>query len=101
MARGLADGRGRGKRAGAQKGGDRGGFWPYLAHMDSKRLTELEENIAHLTRMLDELSEVVARQDAEMALLAHRVQMLMERAAERELEAGGTALLTDEKPPHY
>ncbi|HHB81385.1 MAG TPA: SlyX family protein [Aliiroseovarius sp.] len=69
--------------------------------MDQKRLTELEETVAHLSRMLDELSEVVARQDGEMALMAHRLQMLMERAAERELDAGGTVPLADEKPPHW
>jgi len=69
--------------------------------MEQKRLTDLEETIAHLTRTLDELSEVVARQDSEMALMAHRLQMLMERAAERELDAGGTVPMADERPPHY
>ncbi len=69
--------------------------------MEQKRLTDLEETIAHLSRALDELSEVVARQDAEMAVMTHRLQMLMERAAERELDAGGTIPLADEKPPHW
>ncbi len=69
--------------------------------MDTQRLTELEETVAHLSRALDELSEVVARQDGEIARLAHRLQMLMEREAERELVAGGTVPLADQKPPHW
>ena len=69
--------------------------------MDTQRLTELEETVAHLSRALDDLSEVVARQDGEIARLAHRLHMLMEREAERELAAGGTVPLADQKPPHY
>ncbi len=69
--------------------------------MDTQRLTELEETVAHLSRALDDLSEVVARQDGEIARLTHRLHMLMEREAERELAAGGTVPLADQKPPHY
>ena len=61
----------------------------------------LEERIAHLERVTDDLSEVVARQDAEIARLTRRVEMLMMREAEREVEAGGTAPLADQKPPHW
>ncbi len=69
--------------------------------MDKDRITELEESVTHLTRMLDELSEVIARQDSEIALMAHRIRLLMERAGEQELAAGGTVPLADEKPPHW
>ncbi len=69
--------------------------------MNTQRLTELEETVAHLSRALEDLSEVVARQDSEIARLAHRLQMLMEREAERELAAGGTVPLADQKPPHW
>ncbi|MBY6201312.1 SlyX family protein [Maritalea mobilis] len=62
---------------------------------------KLEEALAHLTRVVDELSEVVARQDAEITRLSRRVGMLMEREAERELEQGGTVPLADQKPPHW
>jgi SlyX protein len=64
-------------------------------------LGKIEERIAHLERMLDDLSEVVARQDGEIARLTRRVEMLMSREAEREVEAGGTAPLADQKPPHW
>lgn len=62
---------------------------------------KLEEQIAHLTKTVDELSEVVARQDAEIATLTRRVEMLMQRAAEAELDAGGSAVVADQKPPHW
>jgi SlyX protein len=64
-------------------------------------LGKIEERIAHLERMLDDLSEVVARQDGEIARLTRRVEMLMRREAEREVEAGGTVPLADQKPPHW
>jgi SlyX protein len=63
--------------------------------------TTLEERIAHLERVTDDLSEVLARQDAELARLTRRVEMLMMREAEREADAGGTVPLADQKPPHW
>lgn len=65
------------------------------------RDTELEEKIAHLTRMVDDLSDVVARQENELRLLTNRVRMLMEREAEREADAGGSVTIGDQRPPHY
>lgn len=65
------------------------------------RITELEEQVAHLTRVVEDLSDVVARQDRVLETLTRRLQMLMERAAEQELEMGGTVPLADQKPPHW
>ncbi len=64
-------------------------------------MEELEAQIAHLTRTVDDLSEIVARQDAEIAVLTRRVHMLMEREATREAEGTGGVVLGDERPPHY
>lgn len=69
--------------------------------MPDKRTDALEEKLAHLQRVADELSEVVARQATELALLARRVEMLMQREAEREFDAGGSVPLADQKPPHW
>lgn len=66
-----------------------------------KHSEAMEEAIAHLTRIVDDLSEVVARQDAEIAVLTRRVEALMRAAAERELDAGGTVPLADQRPPHW
>ena len=63
--------------------------------------TALEEQIAHLNRIVDDLSDVIARQEKELALLTRRVQLLMEREAEREMDAGGGIPLADQKPPHW
>jgi SlyX protein len=61
----------------------------------------LEEKIAHLTRTVDDLSDIVARQENELALLTRRVAALMEREAGREFDGGGTIALGDQKPPHW
>ncbi len=62
---------------------------------------KIEEELAHLRRVTEELSEVVARQAGEIDLLTRRVQMLMQRAAEQEAAGTGGVVLADERPPHY
>ena len=64
-------------------------------------MEQLEEKIAHLERVVEELSDVVARQDAELAVMARRVQMLLEREADREAAGSGGVVMGDERPPHY
>ncbi len=64
-------------------------------------MTELEEKIAHLTRALDDLSDVVARQDREIDRLRARVDMLIQREAARQSDSDGGVILGDERPPHY
>ena len=65
------------------------------------RILKLEETVAHLSRVIDELSDVVARQEAEIERLTRRVAMLMQRDAEREFADGGTVPLSGQKPPHW
>ena len=62
---------------------------------------QLEEQLAHLMRTVDELSDVVASQSKEIERLTAQVAMLMQRAAEAEADATGAAVFTDERPPHY
>jgi len=64
-------------------------------------ITHMQEEIAHLARAVDDLSDTVIRQEREIATLTRRLEMLMQRAAERELEEGGTVPLADQKPPHW
>ncbi len=69
--------------------------------MTEKRLQDLEEQLAHLVRSVEDMSTIIATQDKDIALLTHRVRMLMEREAEREYDVGGSVPLADQKPPHY
>lgn len=64
------------------------------------RITTLEEQLAHLARMIEDLSDIVVRQSREMDIMARRIGLLMEREAEREAE-GGSIPLADQKPPHW
>ena len=61
----------------------------------------LEEKIAHLQQIVDDLSDVVARQDREIDRLRTQVDRLVLREAEREAEAPGGVVIGDERPPHY
>lgn len=61
----------------------------------------LEEQLAHLIRTVDELSDIVARQEDEIGRLTYRVKMLMEREASREMDTGSSIPLADQRPPHY
>lgn len=63
-------------------------------------LTRIEERLAHLSRTVDDISEVVTAQACQIARLEARLALLMEREAEREAEAG-TAPLADQRPPHW
>ncbi len=63
--------------------------------------TRLEEDIAHLTRAVEDLSDVVALQSREIATLTRRVAMLMQREGEREAQSGTALPIADQKPPHW
>ncbi|NRB02216.1 MAG: SlyX family protein [Rhodobacteraceae bacterium] len=64
-------------------------------------MEKLEERIAHLQHLTDELSDVIARQDKELALLRRQVEALIEREAQREADMPGGVIIGDERPPHY
>ncbi|MDO5621136.1 MAG: SlyX family protein [Paracoccus sp. (in: a-proteobacteria)] len=66
----------------------------------SDRQEAVEIRMAELIRMVEDLSDVVARQDAEIRRLSRHVGLLMEREAEREADAG-TIPLADQRPPHW
>ena len=74
-----------------------GGKRPKDMRMD--RTEALEERIAHLTRAVEDLSDVVARQAAEIDRLTRLTRLLAEREAERE--AGQDPAPANQKPPHW
>jgi len=65
-----------------------------------ERLDSLEERVAHLIRAVEDLSDVVAAQGRTIDTLTRRVQMLMEREAEREAVGLGSAE-ANVPPPHW
>jgi SlyX protein len=60
----------------------------------------LEEQIAHLTRTMEDLSDVVAKQDSQLHHLAQLVESLRKKILEQDSASGGI-IFTDERPPHY
>jgi SlyX protein len=64
-------------------------------------MEQLEEQLAHLLRAADDLSDIVARQQDEIDHLNRRVEMLMRREGEREATGSGGIVVGDERPPHY
>ena len=69
--------------------------------MENDPINILEEQIAHLTRTMDDLSDIIVRQEGEIANLTRRVEMLMQREAGRESDTGGSVVMADQKPPHW
>lgn len=68
---------------------------------DEPRLTRAEERIAHLLRVVDELSELAADQATRIARLEARVDRLSARQTQAEGDEGGGVILGDERPPHW
>ena len=65
------------------------------------RITALEEQMSHLQKTCEELSDIVAEHSGEIERLTRRVEMLMMREAEREADTGGAVPLADQRPPHW
>ena len=64
-------------------------------------MQHLEERIAHLTRTVEDLSDVITRQQSEIDVLTRRVAMLMLREGEREAAQGSGVVMGDERPPPH
>lgn len=64
------------------------------------QLAAIEEKLAHLERAVNELSDVVARQQKELDRATDRHQRLMDKLSAMESDWGPSAT-AEEKPPHY
>ena len=60
----------------------------------------LEEQIAHLTRAMEDLSDVVAKQDSELRHLTQLVENFGKKIQGPDSESG-SIIFSDERPPHY
>ncbi len=63
-------------------------------------VTQIEERLAHLIRSVEDLSEVVLRQDRDIARLTALVQSLVAREIDRDSDSGALPL-ADQRPPHW
>jgi SlyX protein len=66
----------------------------------SERIDAIEEKVAHLERAINELSDVVARQQKDLERALERNQRLTDKLAALESDPGPGAT-PYEKPPHY
>jgi SlyX protein len=64
------------------------------------RLDTLESTVAHQDQTIEELSDVVARQAAEISDLTEKLNSLRERLSELE-ESDGDGGPDEPPPPHY
>lgn len=64
-------------------------------------MEKFEEQMAHIMRTVDDLSDIVAAQQNDIDRLNQRVEMLMRREGEREAAGSGGIIVGDERPPHY
>jgi SlyX protein len=62
---------------------------------DTRRLDQLETTLSHLVRMVEELSDVIARQDREIDILKRGLIDLHERSAAAEPPP------VNQPPPHW
>jgi len=67
----------------------------------TEKTAQLEEKIAHLTRAVEDLSDIVAEQSQTLEVFTRRLRALMQREAEREAESGTQVPLADQRPPHW
>lgn len=67
----------------------------------TNEIEDLQERIAYLERMVEEMSDELAKRGQVVDVLTRRVEMLLHREAEREADLGGTVPLADQKPPHW
>ncbi len=69
--------------------------------MSEQRLQASEERIAHLTRAVEDMSDMLREQGRQIDRMQAQLAALMAREAEREMESGGAVTLGDERPPHW
>ncbi|KEO56719.1 SlyX family protein [Thioclava indica] len=65
------------------------------------RIERAEEQIAHLSKAIEELSDVALEQSRRIERLERQLGLIIEREAEREFDSGGSVPLADQKPPHW
>ena len=69
--------------------------------MADNKIIALEEKIAHIQHMLDDLNMVVFRQEETIENLNNQIKELKEKLESLKEPQSGQEAINDEKPPHY
>ena len=72
-----------------------------LNFMADNKIIALEEKIAHIQHMLDDLNMVVFRQGETIENLNNQIKELKEKMESLKEPQSGQEAINDEKPPHY
>ena len=72
-----------------------------LSFMSDNKIIALEEKIAHIQHMLDDLNMVVFRQGETIENLNNQIKELKEKMEILKNPQSTQELINDDKPPHY
>ena len=69
--------------------------------MSDNKIIALEEKIAHIQQMLDDLNMVVFRQGETIENLNNQIEELKEKLESLKSPQSSHEVINDDKPPHY
>ena len=72
-----------------------------LSFMPDNKIIALEEKIAHIQHMLDDLNMVVFRQGETIENLNNHIKELKEKLENLKNPQSSQELINDDKPPHF
>jgi len=72
-----------------------------LSFMPDNKIIALEEKIAHIQHMLDDLNMVVFRQGTTIENLNNQIKELKEKMEILKSPQSSQEVINDDKPPHY
>ena len=72
-----------------------------LSFMSDNKIIALEEKIAHIQHMLDDLNMVVFRQGETIENLNNQIKELKEKTENLKSSQSPQEVINDDKPPHY
>ena len=72
-----------------------------LSFMLDKKIIALEEKIAHIQHMLDDLNMVVFHQGTTIENLNNQIKELKEKMENLKSSQSSQEVINDDKPPHY
>ena len=72
-----------------------------LSFMTDNKIIALEEKIAHIQHLLDDLNMVVFRQGETIENLNNNIKELKEKLENFKSPQSSQEVINDDKPPHY